>query len=245
MNHLDVLVIPRDPEGKLPPLNPVLLHDEQEFVLVDCGCTGFLPLVEKAARAKGLDLARLTRVVITHHDHDHMGALAALKRSCPQVQVLASAEQAPYIEGQSKSLRLLQAETILATLPPEQEAKREETLAFRRIVAAVEPVPVDAFVTDGQVFPWCGGIEVIATPGHMPGHISLYARASRTLIAGDALTVVDGRLAPANPKFTFDPAQARASIQKLLRYDIDQVVCYHGGMVEGDIRQALRDALEV
>ncbi|MDR3640061.1 MAG: MBL fold metallo-hydrolase [Humidesulfovibrio sp.] len=241
MNHLDVLVLPRDPTGKLPPLNPVLLHDETEAVLVDCGCTGFLPLVESAAKAKGVDLARLTRVFITHHDHDHMGALAALKRTYPRAQVLASAEDAPYIQGERKFLRLVQAEALFDSLP---EDKKIESLRLQQTVAAVEPVRVDATVADGQVFPWCGGIEVVATPGHMPGHISLYARESRTLIAGDALTVVDGRLAPANPRFTLDPAQARASMRKLLDYDIIRLVCYHGGVVEGDIRQALRDALE-
>jgi len=240
MSQLDVLAIPRDPEGKLPPLHPVLLHDEEEMVLVDCGCTGFLPLLQNAAKAKGIDLARLTRVFITHHDHDHMGALAALKRACPSVQVLASAEDAPYIQGERKSMRLTQAESLFDSLPEERKA---DALAFQRTVAAVEPVRVDAPVRDRDAFPWCGGLEVIATPGHMPGHISLYVRESHTLIAGDALTAADGKLGLANPQYTLDMPQALASVRKLLDYDIDRVICYHGGMIEGGIRQALCEAL--
>ena len=40
---------------------------------------------------------------------------------------------------------------------------------------------------DKDIFDWCGGLEVIETPGHMPGHISLYLKDSKTLICGDAL----------------------------------------------------------
>ncbi|HWR03678.1 MAG TPA: MBL fold metallo-hydrolase [Humidesulfovibrio sp.] len=234
MNQLDILSIPR---GGLPPLHPVLLRDETEMVLVDCGCTGFLPLLEEAFRAVGADMARLTRVFITHHDHDHMGALAALKRSRPGVQVLASAEDAPHIAGERKSLRLIQAEALQQSLPDD---KKEEGLGFMRLLAGVEPAHVDAQLRGDELFPWCGGIEVIATPGHMPGHISLYARASRTLIAGDAMVVQDGRLCVANPQYTLDMPEARRSLARLLSYDIQHVVCYHGGAFAGDIPAALR-----
>jgi glyoxylase-like metal-dependent hydrolase (beta-lactamase superfamily II) len=237
MNQLDVLALPRDP---LPPLHPVLLRGGGETVLVDCGCTGFLPLVQAAMKVVGADLAQLTRVFITHHDHDHMGALAALKRACPGAQVLASAEQQPYIEGRLKSLRLAQAEALFPSLP---EDRKPEALRFQQVVGAVEPVRVDATGADGEAFPWCGGIEVVATPGHMPGHISLYARESRTLIAGDALVAANGRLGTANPQYSLDMPQALASMRKLLDYDLARVVCYHGGVVEGDIRQAVLDAL--
>jgi len=237
MSSLDVLTIPRD---SLPPLHPTLLRDAAETVLVDCACAGQLPLLEAAIRTAGADPARITRVFITHHDHDHMGCLAALKRLCPDARVLASAGQRPYIEGRRKSLRLEQAEALFPTLP---EERRAEALRFQRMVAAVEPVRVDDAAEDGAVFPWCGGLEVVATPGHMPGHISLYAREHRTLIAGDALTAAAGRLGPANPQFTLDPPQALASMRRLLDYDIARVVCHHGGAVAGDIPRALREAL--
>jgi glyoxylase-like metal-dependent hydrolase (beta-lactamase superfamily II) len=48
------------------------------MVLVDCGYTDFLPKLEQAANEKGVDFSALTRIIITHHDHDHMGSLAAM-----------------------------------------------------------------------------------------------------------------------------------------------------------------------
>lgn len=237
MSRLDVLALSRDP---LPPLNPVLLRGGGEMVLVDCGCAGMLPLLEAAAKSVGADLAQLTRVFITHHDHDHMGALAALQRKYPKVQTLTSSVQKPYVEGERKSLRLEQEEAAFPALP---EDKKPEALRRIQMLAEVEPARVDAAVDGGEDFPWCGGVTVVATPGHMPGHISLYARESRTLIAGDALTAQAGRLGAPNPQYTLDMPSALGSVRRLLDYDLARIVCYHGGVVEGDIRRALQSAL--
>lgn len=46
-------------------------------MLADCGYAGFLPFIEDAMQASGLSPEALTGVIVTHHDHDHMGALAA------------------------------------------------------------------------------------------------------------------------------------------------------------------------
>jgi len=241
MSRTVMLTLPRDAEGKLPPIHPTLIHDGTDAVLVDPGCSGMLPAVEAALHGLGVDPARLTCVFITHHDHDHMGALGALLRACPQVRVAASPEQAPYIEGRKKSLRLAQAEAAFDSLP---EAEKPAALAFQKLVAAVEPVRVDDMVRGGDVLPCCGGIEVLDTPGHMPGHISLFVRASQTLVAGDALTAEAGRLGRANPRFTLDMPVALASLRHLAgRDDIRRVICHHGGMVEGDIRGAILEAL--
>jgi glyoxylase-like metal-dependent hydrolase (beta-lactamase superfamily II) len=45
---------------------------------------------------------------------------------------------------------------------------------------------------------------VINTPGHTPGHISLYHKPSKTLIAGDAMRVMDGQLLGPAPEQTLD-----------------------------------------
>ena len=88
---------------------------------------------------------------------------------------------------------------------------------------------------------FCGGIEIIETPGHMPGHISIYIKESRTLIAGDALVIEDNKLTIANPQYTLDMGEAKKSINKLLNYDIDKIICYHGGVYQTDIKEALEN----
>lgn len=77
----------------------------------------------------------------------------------------------------------------------------------------------------------------------MPGHISLYLPASKTLIAGDAVVIEDGRLAIANPHYTLNLEEALRSVQRLLDSDIEQLICYHGGLFHGDAKQALRQLI--
>ena len=144
-----------------------------------------------------------------------------------RARVVAGEGEAPYLTGAQKSLRLCQAEALQPTLPPEARAWGE---AFCRRLAAVEPVPVHQTVTDGDLLPWCGGCRVVATPGHTPGHCSLYLPGLRAVVTGDAAVLEAGAPAVANPHFTLDLPQAEASLQKLLALDAYCWLCYHGGL---------------
>jgi glyoxylase-like metal-dependent hydrolase (beta-lactamase superfamily II) len=215
---------------------PVLLQDENELILVDCGYSNFLSILEESASKKGIDFSKLTKVIITHHDHDHMGSLAAIKRKYSHIQIVASEKDAPYVAGEAKSLRLEQAEQTQLNLPPEQQ---EVGKAFQHILKSVENIEVDITVRDGDTFPWCGGIEIIETPGHMPGHISIYLKEFKVLISGDALAIENGNLEIAAPQFTLDMEEAKKSVLKLLDYNTQKIICYHGGEYQGDIPSAL------
>ncbi len=220
-------------------IHPVIFQDENEMILVDCGYTGFLPLLEQSAADKGVDFSKLTKVIITHHDHDHMGSLAAIKKKYSNVKVITSEADSPYVSGRLKSLRLEQAEQRQLMLAPEQ---REEGIVFQNILKSVECTEVDVTVKDGDCIPCCGGIEIVATPGHMSGHISLYLKEHKTLISGDALAIVKGNLEIPEPKYTLNMAEAIKSLLKLMNYDIQRIICYHGGEFIGDIQNALSNA---
>lgn len=226
MNQIIPLELSFSYEGTQKSLFPTLICHDQDLILVDCGYPGFLPLLGDAIRQAGFSPDALTHVVITHHDDDHMGALAELLDACPQVQVLAGAEQVPYISGQKKSLRLQQAEALQATLPQSMQAWG---LAFQQQLAAVKPARVDRPLSPGDTLPWCGGCQVLATPGHMPGHISFYFPQVRTVITGDAAVVENGALTVANPQFTLDMDAAQASLSMLLNLPADTYFCFHGG----------------
>ncbi|MGZ4164245.1 MAG: MBL fold metallo-hydrolase, partial [Tumebacillaceae bacterium] len=101
--------------------------------------------------------------------------------------------------------------------------------------------PVDRTVVDGEELPYCGGIIVINTPGHTPGHISLYHKASKTLIAGDALIVEDGQFKISDPRYTFDVEESIRSAKKLTAYDIETVICYHGGIYRENVNQRIAE----
>lgn len=212
-------------------LHPVVLKDDTDCVLVDCGYVGSLAKLEEALWQKDVLPEEITYIILTHQDHDHIGAAAAFKRKYPGVKLLASTEEAPYITGLRKSLRLEQAEQLQKVLPEElQEFGR----AFCKLLQSVEPVPIDQFLSDGEWLPFCGGCEVLLTAGHTPGHISLYLPEFATIIAGDAIALENGKPVIANPQFTLDMEKATASMQQLLAHPAKQIVCYHGGILPGN-----------
>lgn len=210
-------------------IHPVVLLDDKDMVLVDCGYVGFLDAVENALTEENLDCSRITKIVITHQDHDHMGSLAAFKRKYPGIQVVAGKIEAPYITGVKKSLRLKQAESMQKMLPEDQKAFGH---AFCNILKKVEPAGVDIPVQDCDFFSWCGGCKIVATPGHTPGHISLFLENKRTVITGDAAVLENNQLKIANPQFTLDMKKAEESLLKLSNLSADTFICYHGGIYE-------------
>jgi len=220
---------------------PVVLEDDKEMVLIDCGYPHTVSQLKATALEKGVNLDKLTKVIITHHDHDHMGGLWELKNTYPKISVVASETDEKYISGKEKSLRLKQAEELYDTLPEDQKPGAE---AFQKVLTSVRTVNVDILVKDHDIFPWCGGIEIVTTPGHMPGHISVYLKETKSLVTGDAMVSENGKLCIANPQYTLDMEEAKRSIGKFLNYEIKRVICYHGGEIKGDIRKEIEKIME-
>ena len=158
-----------------------------------------------------------------------MGAAFELVQKYPQIRVAASRTEQPYLTGEKKNLRLAQAEQLQEHLPEEQKAFG---LQFCQQLRAVRPVKVDLEVEEGNWFPWAGGCRVLATPGHTPGHISLYLEQEKVLITGDAAVVEEGRLEVANPQFCLDLEQAERSLERLRGIPCARYICYHGGVLE-------------
>lgn len=215
---------------------PTLITGNGDNVLVDCGYPDSVPQLEAKLNKIGISLGDVTKIIITHHDHDHMGALKELKDTYPSIEILCTAEQAPYITGQKKSLRLRQAEDLQDSLP---DAEKESGLHFQQFIASIQKVDTVTEITAGTVLPLCGGIEVIDTKGHMPGHISLYVSGEKALITGDALVVEDGKLCMAMPQYVLNRQDAEASVKRLLDYDIERIICYHGGVYDTNPKKSL------
>lgn len=237
MNKLNVLKVEFEFNGIIDAIYPVILRDDTDMILIDCGYPNFLSLIEESATKNGIDLSELTKLIITHHDFDHMGSAADFIRKYPNVKILSSIIDEKYINGKEKSLRLQQAELIYDKLPEEQ---KEGAMNFQKMLESIENIEVDMLLKDGDKFDWCGGMEIIETPGHMPGHISIYAKESKTLISGDALVIENNKLTIANPNYTLDLWEAKESIYKFLNYDIDKIICYHGGIYTEEIKSSLK-----
>jgi glyoxylase-like metal-dependent hydrolase (beta-lactamase superfamily II) len=228
----EVLQVKYDNYGKESSLYPALLHEGNELLLVDAGYPGFLTSIEKAANDVGYSLSQLTGIVVTHHDIDHVGGVAVIKRKYPAVKIYATEFERDYIEGWKKSLRLEQAEKKFDSL---SEEEKPWALSFQERLKKIEPVDVDVLISEENGIPGFPDVELIHTPGHMPGHISLYLRDSKTLIAADALVVEKGSLNLANPQYTMNMDDAINSVKKLEHYDINRIICYHGGVIDSDV----------
>ncbi len=79
------------------------------------------------------------------------------------------------------------------------------------------------------VVDWCGGCTIVGTPGHIPGHISVYVNQEKVMITGDAALLAKGKLMIANPQFTLDMKFAKESLRKIITYGAKEIICYHGG----------------
>lgn len=80
-------------------------------------------------------------------------------------------------------------------------------------------------VKDGdEVF----GLQVIGTPGHTAGHISLLDPMTSVLVAGDALNGANGGVAGPNPQFSEDHNQALATVGKMAGYEYESIYFGHG-----------------
>ena len=212
--------------------NAAVIWDEQDVVLVDTGLPMMQTVIKTALEELGIPFARLNRVIITHHDTDHLGSLPELLNTAQKITVMAHALEKPFIEGTEHLL--VKIEKPIQSLPPAQQEERRQAYLNRKTVTVDKPL------VDGEELPYCGGIVVIHTPGHTPGHICLYHKPSKTVIVGDATVAEAGRLQGPSPIFTVDMAEAKQSLKKLLDYEIDQIICYHGGLVNENVREQLQ-----
>ena len=227
-----VLPIPRGSQGADGFLNLTLIVDEQNGnTLVDAGLPGQAEAIGAALVEAGIGVRDLRRIIFTHQDLDHVGSGAALVRQSG-ARVLAHPADAPHIDG---SLRLLKPSPQMLEQRPQ----------MREVLERLEPVGVDEHLEDGAHLDLAGGIRVIFTPGHTPGHLSLYLERPKVLVAGDALTAEGGQLNGPNPPLTLDVNEAVQSVRRLAELDVETIVCYHGGVVgedaNGQLRRVIRE----
>lgn len=241
-NGVEMLEITAEVLGEPSLIHPTLIWDENEVLLIDTGYPGQLPVFRTALENAGVPFEALTRIILTHQDLDHIGSLPAIISELPQkVEVLAHPIEKPYIQGEKRLIKLSPAALakIDEMIPP--DVPEEWRKAFKATLENPPKAPVDRTLTDGEELPYCGGIVVIDTPGHTPGHISLYHKPSKTLIAGDAIGIVNGDLIGPIPQYTPDMDAAIKSLAKLSQYDIESIICYHGGLYNENANQRLAE----
>jgi glyoxylase-like metal-dependent hydrolase (beta-lactamase superfamily II) len=181
-------------------------------VLIDTGLVGNEKNILKALAAIGQSAAALKMILITHADSDHYGATSALQ-SASGAKVYASALEAEAMHRgvSSRELRPVGWERFFyGVVSP----------LFR-----VGSTPVDDYLQAGASV---GGLRVLASPGHTPGHVSLFLPEQRVLFAGDSIRIAGGQPRPSSGGNTWDLALARRSFESQMQLQPEYLCCGHG-----------------
>lgn len=113
-------------------IHPALVWDRDAVILADAGLPGQLPEFREAADKAGAPFDKIGKVIVTHHDIDHIGGLPGILSELPQkVEVIAHEEEIPYIQGGRRPIKMTpeamaQLKAQLAALP---EDRRKAFLA--------------------------------------------------------------------------------------------------------------------
>lgn len=237
--NIQTFNIEKDIEGQHTILFPTVVQQDNFTLLVDCGYEETFDEFKTALAQLGLPIQSLDAVFISHDDIDHLGALPLFLAENPTIQVYASAVEKDAIEGTIPSERLVQAETSLPFMPEEYRPWAE---SFITRLKKIKRAKVDQTFQAGDFV--LNNLQVIATPGHTKGHVSLFDPQTKTLIANDALVIEGGKLNIANPQFTLDMQQAVASVKKIKQLQPAAIICYHGGILETEIEEQLEVLLD-
>ncbi len=108
-----------------------------------------------------------------------------------------------------------------------------EVLAHELDMAAIQKqtgYDVEHVVKGGERLPDCGGIDIIHTPGHTEGHISLHLPRIKTMIAGDAILSAGEHLVVSPTYLSADPDAAAESVRRLIamNLDLERLLVGHG-----------------
>ena len=204
-----------------------LAWDDNNLVLIDGGIPEKAQAIAKLIADAGFDVKELTHIIITHQDMDHIGSIPDLLKMAPNAKLLAHCDEAPYMDGRKTPVRLTGLLEKYDTFPPETQAQIDEYK--KEAEGGKFKLKIDQELTDKELLPICGGIEVVHTPGHMPGHIALFLHTSRIMVCGDAANIEDGQITGPNPAYTADMTLGMQSVEKIKGYPIAGIVAYHGG----------------
>ncbi len=216
------------------------------WVLIDAGMPGSAARIIRAADEWIGPDSRPAAIILTHGHFDHVGAVRSLAERW-DVPVYAHGLELPYLTGRS-------------SYPPPDPTVGGGAMAAMARLYPRGPIDLSARVRalpdDGSV-PGMPGWRWIHTPGHTPGHVSLFREDDRTLIAGDAFVTTKQESATAvltqRPEIHGPPAYytpdweaARRSVETLAGLEPLRVATGHGPPLQGtemlaDLKELARD----
>jgi len=207
-------------------MNCYLLQEDDGITLVDSTTSSPAEEIASILQEVGKDLRRVT---LTHAHGDHAGGVAGVRQRFPGVEVSI---------GERDSRILAGDKTLLETEPKTE---------VRGYFVKVDWKP-DRLLKPGDRV---GSLEVVASPGHTPGHVAFLDVRDRSLIAGDAFQTrggiaVSGVLRPLFPfpaMATWNKQTALESATRLQGLQPSLLAVGHGNAIR-DPAPAIERAIE-
>ncbi|MFQ5859976.1 MAG: MBL fold metallo-hydrolase [Dehalococcoidia bacterium] len=197
------------------------------LVLIDTGIAGNEEPILQYIASLGRDPRELHSILLTHSHPDHTGSAPQLRRQA-KARVLIH-------EGDS---RVDERGRIWASYMPSLEQLRWR-------LPLVYKVRADETLTEGDVIPVLGGVQVVHTPGHTPGSAAFYLKELGALFTGDTLLCDGGRFSRAFSPFPRSNFRAfHSSVQRLGSLDFEAALAGHGTPIVREAGAKLRHMLQ-
>jgi glyoxylase-like metal-dependent hydrolase (beta-lactamase superfamily II) len=215
---------------------------DSKWILVDTGLAHSSKVIlDEAERLYGENCPPQA-IILTHGHFDHVGSVIKLSDQW-NVPVYAHSLELPYLTGRKD-------------YPPADPTVGEGLIAGMSSIFPneginlehrIHPLPQDGSIPNMPEWQW------IHTPGHTPGHISLFRKSDGILIAGDAITTVkqESLLSVLTQKqelngppayFTTDWNKAEESVRTLQQLKPTLAITSHGAPMRGEeLKAALED----
>lgn len=215
-------------------VNIVMVGDASRWVLIDAGMPKSGTEIRSVAEKRFGKGSKPAAIILTHGHFDHVGGLVELIKEW-KVPVYAHPLEFPYLIGQ---LSYPEPDTTVegGVLAKISSIYPHEPI---NIQGAVQPLPADGHA------PLMMGWRWLHTPGHSPGHVSLFRESDSTLISGDAFitvkqdtfykVLVQKTEIQGPPRYlTTDWQVAWDSVKKLEALKPQLAVTGHGSAMEGE-----------
>jgi glyoxylase-like metal-dependent hydrolase (beta-lactamase superfamily II) len=229
-------IIHPDPRGKVFPY--LFVEDQGNLTLIDPSFLSQLPILENYLLDVGYDIKDVKRIILTHVHADHSQAANEIKKR----------------SGAKIYSHWIEARYLIHNPPYQGPPTTQETVdkleklgvSMKALIKGygsfgVEPISVDEQVSDGDMI---GSLKVIHTPGHTPGHISLYYEKDKILLGADSIYKhvfgAEGMYISA-PQVSIDPVTAVVSAQRLSKVNFDKLLMAHQ---DSPLLEGAREAVE-
>ena len=212
------------PGGKVVPYLFIENIDDDDLTLIDPSFLPQLPILEDYIHNLGFEMKDIKRIILTHLHIDHAQAASEI-RNRTGAKIYSHWIEAGYLAHNPPypgppTTKGIQDILVKSGLSVEELTKKFGSMTL-------EPIIVDNQVSDGDMI---GSLKVIHTPGHTPGHISLYCSEDSLLFGADVFykNVFGADHMYISPAIvSIDPVTAVLSAQRLSKVKFDKLLMSH------------------